>query len=115
MIKTKRVYDAPQKNDGYRLLVDRLWPRGMSKGEAQLDEWMKDVAPSEELRRFYGHDISRWDEFRKRYFEELSDKEELIKAILEKSSQGTVTLLFAAKDSEHSNAAALKEYLENKL
>jgi uncharacterized protein YeaO (DUF488 family) len=115
MFKTKRIYDSPEKSDGLRILVDRLWPRGISKSEAHIDEWMKDIAPSDELRRFYGHDISKWDEFRKRYSEELSGKEELIKALIEKSSQGTVTLIFAAKDSEHSNAAVLKEFLGDKL
>jgi len=115
VIKTKRVYDAPDKSDGCRILVDRLWPRGLSKSEAQLDEWMKDIAPSEELRKFYGHDISKWKEFRERYFKELSSKEEMVRKIIERSSEGTVTLLFAAKDEEHSNAAVLKEYLEKKV
>jgi uncharacterized protein YeaO (DUF488 family) len=115
MIRMKRVYEPPEKSDGIRILVDRLWPRGLNKSEAQLDEWMKEIAPSGELRKFYGHDISKWEEFREKYLKELSSKEELVNKIIERASEGRVTLLFAVKDEEHSNAAVLKEYLEKKM
>lgn len=111
MIQLKRVYDPPEKEDGYRVLVDRLWPRGVSKDDAALDRWMKEVAPSDELREWFGHDPEKWDEFRRRYERELEEKEEAIAFLEERSVKGTLTLVYAAQDTEHNNAVALKGYL----
>ncbi len=107
----KRAYDPPSEDDGFRILVDRIWPRGMSRDQIQIDLWLKDVAPSDELRRWFGHDPSRWDEFKERYHQELADKDDLIDQISEKVSSGDVTLVFGAKDEKLNNAVALKEYL----
>lgn len=111
MIQTKRVYDPPQAADGARFLVDRLWPRGLKKDGAQVTAWLKDVAPSGDLRRWFGHDPARWDEFRKRYVAELEANPDGWQPILDAARQGTVTLLYAAKDAEHNNAVALREFL----
>ncbi len=109
-IRTKRVYDAPVKDDGYRVLVDRLWPRGIKKEDAAIDQWMKDIAPSNELRkRFHGH-LEKWDEFREQYFADLKDNP-FVDELLAKARKGRVTLVYAAKDEEHNNAVALREYL----
>ena len=113
-IQVKRVYDPPSADDGLRVLVDRLWPRGLSKASLKLDEWMKEIAPSNELRQWFGHDESKWEEFQKRYFKELDNHSDLIEQLLQKSHTGKLTLLFAAKDEEHNNAVALKKYLEKK-
>lgn len=113
-IQLKRAYDAPEKEDGYRVLVDRIWPRGISKEVARLDEWMKKVAPSSELRRWFGHDPDKWPEFKARYFRELEAKAEEVEALAEKARSQNLTLVFGAKDEEHNNAVALKEYLEHK-
>jgi len=110
-IKTKRVYEKYSASDGFRILVDRLWPRGLKKEAAGIDVWMKEVAPSDGLRKWFSHDPERWDEFKKRYFAELSDKPGAVKEIAGRAEKGGVTLLFAAKDEEHNNARALKEYL----
>jgi uncharacterized protein YeaO (DUF488 family) len=115
MIKIKRVYDDPTKSDGVRILVDRLWPRGLSKGRAQLDLWLKDAAPSDVLRRWFGHDPARWDEFKDRYFEELANKEEAVTPIVSKAARETVTLLFGAKDEQYNNAVALKEFIDKRM
>jgi uncharacterized protein YeaO (DUF488 family) len=112
MLRTKRVYDRPARGDGYRVLVDRLWPRGLSKEEARVDIWLKDIAPSGELRKWFGHDPQRWPEFKRRYFRELDRKAELAERIPRRGK--TVTLLFGAKDEEHNNAVALREYLEKR-
>jgi uncharacterized protein YeaO (DUF488 family) len=114
MMRTKRVYEEPDKGDGFRILVDRLWPRGLSKDRAQIDLWLKEVAPSDALRKWFGHDRARWAEFKRRYFNELADKKEGIEPIVEKASKGTVTLLYGAKDEGCNNAVALKEFLERK-
>ncbi|MEJ2324107.1 MAG: DUF488 family protein [Nitrospirota bacterium] len=108
----KRVYDEPARSDGFRVLVDRLWPRGLSKEEAAVDLWLKDIAPSNELRKWYGHDPEKWPEFKRRYFGELKKKEELLEQIT--SRKGGVTLLFGSKEEKLNNAAALKEYIEKK-
>lgn len=115
MIQIKRVYEQSADEDGYRVLIDRLWPRGLSKEKARVDLWLKEVAPSTELRKWYHHDTGKWDEFGKRYREELSDKKELLKQIkdLEKE-HGAVTLLYGAKDEEHSQAAVLVKVLKGK-
>lgn len=101
--------------DGYRVFVDRLWPRGISKADADLDEWAKGLAPSDDLRKWFGHDADRWDEFRKCYIEELTGKKEEIESLVKNSPKKTITLLFAAKDEGHNNAVVLKEYIETKI
>ncbi len=111
MIKIKRVYEEPDKGDGFRILVDRLWPRGLSKDKVKVDLWLKDIAPSDELRKWFGHDPKRWDEFRRRYSEELKDKKEMVDLIIEKA-HGIVTLLYGAKEEKYNNATALKEYID---
>lgn len=108
----KRVYDSPTKSDGCRVLVDRIWPRGLSKKAAKVDHWLKDIAPSTPLRKWFAHDPEKWGEFRKRYFKELKGNPDAVKQLRTLAQQGTVTLLFGAKDGKHNNAAALKEYLE---
>ncbi|MFP3188967.1 MAG: DUF488 family protein [Sulfolobaceae archaeon] len=112
MIKVKRVYDPLEKDDGIRILVDRLWPRGIRRD--QVDVWLKDVAPSDELRRWYNHEPDKWEEFKKRYFEELSrnPKVEILLQLIKKGNN--VTLLYASK-SPYNNAVALREYLEKVL
>ncbi len=114
MIRIKRIYDAPSSNDGYRVLVDRLWPRGISKEKAGIDIWLKEAAPSDELRKWFNHEPQKWSVFKKKYFVELEDKQEILGPIIEKHGKG-VTLLYGAKDQDHNNAAALKEYLEKKM
>lgn len=115
MFKIKRAYDEPSEEDGYRILVDRLWPRGMSKEKAKLDLWMKDIAPSDELRQWFGHDPEKWGEFKKKYAKELNTKDELLNEIkLIEKEKGTVTLVYSATETEHNNAAALKTMLEKK-
>ena len=111
MIQIKRIYDEPDKRDGFRVLVDRLWPRGLSKDKAKVDLWLKDMAPSDELRKWFSHDPAKWPEFRKRYKEELKGRKELVEQLCEKAKKGQVTLLFAAKDTEHNNAVVLREIL----
>jgi uncharacterized protein YeaO (DUF488 family) len=114
MILLKRVYDTSSKTDGYRVLVDRLWPRGLSKEKAQVDYWLKEIAPSHELRKWFHHDTTRWEEFKKRYREELKTKQDLLKEIHNYEKQHkVVTLLFGAKDTLHNEAILLKERLEN--
>jgi uncharacterized protein YeaO (DUF488 family) len=114
MLKVKRVYEPPSREDGKRILIDRLWPRGLKKEEARVDEWLRDLAPSTELRKWYGHDPAKWTEFKKRYKKELDKQSDLLERIKTAARKGTVTLVFAAKDSEHCNAAALKEMLGEK-
>ena len=113
MIKIKRVYDKPKKDDGFRILVDRLWPRGLSKDKAKVDLWLKDIGPSDKLRKWFSHKEERWLEFKKRYEEELKEKGELIKKIKELQRDNTVVLLFGAKDKERNNAVVLKEFIED--
>ena len=115
MIRVKRVYDPPAADDGARLLVERLWPRGMKKEALSMDGWPKDVAPSDALRRWFGHDPAKWAEFRRRYMAELDDNRAAWEPILEAARQGTVTLLYSAHDTEHNNALVLKTYLEERL
>ena len=114
MIRHKRAYDEPSKQDGMRILVERLWPRGVSKEKAAVDLWLKDLAPSTELRKWYGHDPEKWDEFRKRYWSELGEKGDLLMLLKHRTTEGTVTFVFAASDEERNSAVALKEYLEKK-
>lgn len=111
MVGIKRIYDPPAPEDGTRVLVDRLWPRGISKDEARIDEWLKEIAPSDELRKWFGHDPARWEEFRQRYRRELEANAELLDHLRKLAEAGTVILLFAAKDEEHNNAVVLEELL----
>jgi uncharacterized protein YeaO (DUF488 family) len=115
MIKTKRIYDKPESDDGFRILVDRIWPRGFKKSEVKIDLWQKDVAPSSELRKWFNHDQRKWNEFIRRYYEELNDKQKIINPFLEKSEEGTITLLYSSRDEKYNNAIALKEFLELNL
>lgn len=108
----KRVYDAASPEDGWRVLVDRLWPRGLSKNKAAIDYWDKEIAPSNELRHWFSHDPAKWDEFKSRYRKELDAREEFEKFLREVANRDTVTLLYAAKDTEHNNALALLEFLQ---
>jgi uncharacterized protein YeaO (DUF488 family) len=114
--EVKRAYEPPRESDGLRILVDRIWPRGVSKAGLKLDCWMKDLAPSDALRRWFRHDPNKWDEFRRRYFVELANRSEMIERLLTQTDNGTkfkrITLVFGAKDIRHNNAVALKDYLE---
>lgn len=114
-IHMKRVYDEPAKADGTRVLVDRIWPRGVRKDEAAIDEWLKEIAPSTELRKWFGHSPERWEEFRRRYEAELSENEDAVERLLDLCRKGDVTLVYAARDDEHSNARVIKELLERRL
>jgi len=111
-LTVKRVYSQPSKRDGMRILVDRLWPRGLSKEKARIDYWLKDIAPSNALRKWYGHDPDKWNEFRQRYFRELDENTEAVSGLLEITGGRPATLLFGSKEAEFNNAVALKEYLE---
>ena len=112
VIKVKRIYQAADQKDGFRILVDRVWPRGLTKEAARIDLWLKDVAPSTPLRKWFGHDPALWEEFRKRYFAELDQPPGPVEQILSKAKKKRVTLLFGAKDEQHNNAVALKQYLD---
>jgi len=114
-IRVKRVYGPARREDGRRFLVDRLWPRGIKRESLSLDAWVKEVAPSDTLRRWFAHDPYRWDEFRRRYAAELDQRPEAWGPILEAARTGTVTLVYGARDSRHNNGVALKGYLEMKL
>ena len=112
MIRIKRVYDPVSPDDGKRVLVDRLWPRGIKKEAARIDEWLKDIAPSDGLRKWFAHDPAKWDEFKDRYQRELKKNVQPLEHLRKETEQGKVTLLFAAKDTEHNNAVVLKNILE---
>jgi len=114
MIKLKRVYEQPDKNDGFRVLIDRLWPRGLTKEKAKVDLWLKDIAPSTELRKWFGHDPAKWDEFKKRYCEELKLNKDAVSKLLDVIKRGKTAIVYGAKDEEHNDAVVLKEYLEKK-
>ena len=115
MFKTRRIYDKLDANDGFRILVDRIWPRGLKKNDVKIDLWQKDIAPSSALRKWFNHDRRKWNEFKSRYYEELKDKQENVKLFLEKAEQGTITLLYSSKEEKYNNAIALKEILQSKL
>lgn len=115
MIQVKRAYEAASKNDGTRFLVERLWPRGVKKENLKVEAWLKDIAPSSELRNWFRHDRAKWAEFRRRYFKELSKHPDAWQPLLAQASRGRVTLVYSAHDTEHNNAVALKEFLEQKL
>lgn len=108
----KRVYDPSDDSDGKRILVDRLWPRGLSKTEAKVDIWLKEVAPSPVLRRWFGHDPEKWTEFRRRYRDELEKNSEAVDALKKEIGRATATILYGAKDSEHNHAIVLKDFIE---
>ena len=112
MIKIERAYQPPEKSDGFRILIDRLWPRGVSKEKVKLDLWLKDVAPSNELRKWFSHDASKWQEFQEKYKAELKNKNQILNEIkdLEKDNK-TLTLVYSAKDEEHNNAVVLKDVI----
>ena len=110
-IRLKRIYETASSDDGVRILVDRLWPRGLSKERAKIDRWLREVAPSNALRRWFNHEPENWAEFKRRYFEELSEKDRVVRTIHELASRETVTLLFAASDTRLNNAVAFKEYV----
>jgi uncharacterized protein YeaO (DUF488 family) len=115
MLKLKRVYDPAARADGTRILVERLWPRGVSKANARVDAWIKEVGPSTSLRQWFGHDPEKWAQFRRRYFHELDAREGEWRPILAKARRGAVTLVYSSHDTEHNNAVALREYLQRKL
>lgn len=110
-VRLKRAYDAPAPSDGYRVLIDRLWPRGVSKDDARLDEWARQLAPSSELRRWFGHDPSRFEEFRRRYIAELAAQEEKLRELRRRAREGALTLVYGAHDEEHNDAVVLAEVL----
>ena len=112
--RIKRAYEKPARGDGSRVLVDRVWPRGISKADASIEEWRKDIAPSTALRKWFGHDPARWPEFKRRYFKELDAQSEPLAELRKLARRKTVTLVFGAKDTEHNQAVALKEYLERR-
>lgn len=112
MIKTKRIYEPPSREDGFRILVDRLWPRGMSKNKAHIDLWLREIGPSDDLRNWFSHDPEKWQGFEKKYEAELRDKKELVQQIKKAEEEhGTVTLLYSAKDEEHNQAVVLSIFL----
>lgn len=111
-VKLKRAYDAPSASDGRRVLIDRIWPRGVTKRKLRLDGWFKELAPSSALRTWFGHDPARWNAFRSRYFKELDARPKSVERIASLRGEGTLTLVFAARDTHRNNAVALKDYLE---
>jgi uncharacterized protein YeaO (DUF488 family) len=113
-LNIKRIYEKPSRTDGARILVDRIWPRGVSKKKAALDEWLKDVAPSTRLRKWFGHDPERFSEFRRRYRAELKSNKTLVKHLRARLKKGRVTLLYAAHDEQHNQARVLAEYLRDR-
>lgn len=113
-INIKRLYEAPAKEDGTRILVDRLWPRGLTKGKAAVDTWLKKIAPSTELRKWFAHKPAKWPEFKERYHHELKENNEQVLLLKEQLNKGPVTLVYGAKDKEHNEALALKEYVSAK-
>jgi uncharacterized protein YeaO (DUF488 family) len=113
MVKLKRAYEAPTKDDGERVLVERLWPRGLTKQKAKIDLWVKEISPSTELRKWFGHDPEKWDEFRRRYKSELKQQPELVDQLRDKARKGPITFVYAAKDELHNSALLLKEFVES--
>ena len=111
MIRIKRIYDSPGEEEGFRILVDRLWPRGLSKEKRKIGLWLKEIAPSDHLRKWYTHDPKKWNQFRERYFKELGDHKERVDLIIQKTKEGAVTLFYSSKEEKINNAVALKEYI----
>lgn len=114
MIQLKRVYEKPSRQDGFRILVDRLWPRGLTKERAAVDLWLKAVAPSSELRKWFGHDPEKWKEFQTRYRKELKEQKEALSLLKQKSGERTVTLVYGARDQEHNEALVLKRLIDGR-
>jgi uncharacterized protein YeaO (DUF488 family) len=114
-ISLKRVYEKASPEDGKRILVERLWPRGLKKEEARIDEWLRDLAPSNELRKWFGHDPSKWNQFKERYWKELNKNQDAILKLAKECREKKVTFVFAAKEQQYNNAVALKEYIESLL
>ena len=112
IVQLKRAYESPSRSDGQRILVERLWPRGVTKARAAVDLWLKDVAPSPELRKWFGHDPAKWKQFERRYWRELKEHTEAVDVLRRKAKQGTVTLVYSARDEQHNAAVALKAFLE---
>jgi uncharacterized protein YeaO (DUF488 family) len=112
MIRLKRAYEQPTRRDGLRILVERLWPRGVRKEQAAVDLWLKELAPSTELRKWFNHEPAKWDEFRKRYWRELERKGDLLALLKYRATEGTLTFVYAAHDEERNSAVVLKDYLE---
>lgn len=115
MIYLKRAYEEPARRDGLRILVERLWPRGVSKERAAIQLWLKDLAPSTELRKWFGHDPEKWEEFRRRYRSELEQHGDLLVLLKHRTTEGTVTFVYAAHDAERNSAVVLKDYVENRM
>jgi uncharacterized protein YeaO (DUF488 family) len=114
-IQIRRAYDPPQRGDGYRVLVDRVWPRGRSKNDLKLDEWRKEIAPSTRLRQWFGHDPARWKEFQQRYFTELEQKQDSIPDLVKRARHGRITLVYGARDRDQNQAVALRAYLRARV
>jgi uncharacterized protein YeaO (DUF488 family) len=110
-IQIRRAYDPPRRGDGYRILVDRVWPRGVSKDDLELDEWRKEIGPSTRLRRWFGHDPERWRGFQERYFAELGEKKDAVRDLVKRARRGRITLVFGARDPDHNQAVALRAYV----
>lgn len=110
-VQIKRVYEEPEKEDGYRILVDRVWPRGMTKEKASIDLWLKEIGPTTELRKWFGHDPDRWTEFEKRYKKELKNNKEVLAELKKQVKESKVTLIYSAKDEEHNQAVVIRKYL----
>jgi uncharacterized protein YeaO (DUF488 family) len=110
-VRLKRAYEPPERSDGYRVLIDRIWPRGVSKEHARLDEWARELAPSSELRRWFGHDPAKFEEFRRRYRDELAAQGEKLRELRARARSGTLTLVYSARDTEHNDAVVLAELL----
>ncbi|MDN5870918.1 MAG: DUF488 family protein [Nitrococcus sp.] len=114
-VRIKRAYISPAREDGHRILVDRLWPRGVRKADAKIERWIKDVGPSTELRQWFGHDPRRWEEFQRRYCDELRHQQEALAELEHFARDGVTTLVFAARDEEHNNAVVLRDLIEDRL
>jgi len=114
-IQVKRIYESPSPDDGYRILVDRLWPRGIKKDDANFDLWLKEIAPSDSLRKWFNHEAEKWEEFKRRYSKELDRKQDLVDQLSQHGKKGKVMFLFGAKDESYNNAIALREYLLGRL
>ncbi len=112
-LRIKRIYEPPAAQDGTRILVDRLWPRGVSREEAHVHAWLKEIAPSAELRRWFGHDPDKWDAFRRRYLEELENNPAAVEELKRQIGQSTATLLYGARDTEHNNALVLRDFIDS--
>ena len=113
-VTLERVYEKPAESDGTRILIDRLWPRGLTKEKAKVDVWLKEIAPSAELRKWFNHELSKWPEFKKRYWAELNNNTEALSVLKKHLASGKVTIVYGAKDEEHNDAVAIQQYLNKK-